>query len=170
MTTKKELQDKIEELESRLTEFKHQLANFKGHPKLSEAKVGDTLEDGCVVIYNSEQVAILMAPKDTECSSHWCVGVTFPIYDALRDRGLYPNQWFLPTVKQLRHAMWCAPGEFSLGERYWSSERCNSENKGVFRTPGEPLAIEFAGKGGHFPITVSEKVGLKVRAFRCVFH
>jgi hypothetical protein len=170
MTTKEQLRDKITELESQLTELKHKFENFDRRPRVQDAKVGDTLEDGCIVIYNSEVVAVLMAPKDTECMTHWASGMNYYVHEVLKANGFEPGQWFLPTVKLLRAAMWCAPDEFSNGGYYWSNEKCTPRNQGVYREPNTPLAIKFLGKGGSTPISFGEEKELLVRAFRCVFH
>jgi prefoldin subunit 5 len=44
MTTKQQLQNKIEELETQLNEFKQQLNNFRECPKIENAGRGDVLE------------------------------------------------------------------------------------------------------------------------------
>ena len=64
MTTKTQLQTKIQELESELQEFKQQLNNYKETPTIQDAKVGDVLEDGCIVLQKSNGLALLVTIKN----------------------------------------------------------------------------------------------------------
>ena len=63
MTSKSQLQTKIQELEEDLSSFKQQLNNYKDHPTIQGAKIGDVLEDGCIVLQKSNGLALLVAPK-----------------------------------------------------------------------------------------------------------
>jgi hypothetical protein len=162
MTTKKDLQAKIEELESQLTEFKHQLSQFKEYPSISEASAGDTLEDGSVVIYNPCSVAIVIAPKETERLCEWRITLASPVYNALVNSGFLPSQWFIPTVKQLQYAMVAVPEQFKEGT-YWTSEKFQGKGHGG-------IALGFNGKTPGNPCHLMSDLQMNVRAFRCIFH
>lgn len=163
MTTKKELQSKIEELESQLTEFKSQLANFKEYPDIAVAKAGDTLEDGSVVIYNPSNVAVVIAPKDTQCLCEWSLTFATPLNNALAHRGFKPSEWFIPTAKQLQYAMTVVPEQFSKGS-YWTSEGFQQNHLRC------GMAISFNGKDFGIPHSLTRSLTINVRAFRCIFH
>jgi len=58
MTTKTQLQNKIQELESELQKFKSQLSSYK-EITIETAVPGDTLEDGSIVLQKSKGLALL---------------------------------------------------------------------------------------------------------------
>ena len=119
MTTKTELQNKIQELEAELVEFKSQLSSYKETPTLQEANVGDTLEDGSIVLKKENGLALLVAPKSTEVEATW--SKEFPeVFQKLKEQGFNPSQWFVPTKEQLQFAYQNIPNEFSSAI-YWSS-------------------------------------------------
>ena len=95
MTTKTQLQSKIQELETELQEFKQQLNNYK-EVTIETANVGDVLEDGCIVLKKENGVALLVAPKSTEVYATW--SKKFPeVFNKLEEEGFNPSQFFIPT-------------------------------------------------------------------------
>jgi hypothetical protein len=115
MTTKQQLLQSIKDTEAQLEKLKKQLET----PTIQEAKVGDTLEDGSIVLKKENGLALLIAPKSTEVKCKWTKG--FPeVLNKLNHFGFIPSQWFVPTVEQLRLAYKVIPDEFNK-EWYWSS-------------------------------------------------
>ena len=103
MTTKTQLQNKIQELEAELQQFKEQLNDYKEHPTIQEANVGDVLEDGSIVVKKENGLALLASPKSTEVCCAW--SKEFPeVFNKLKEEGFNPSQWFIPTVEQLKVA------------------------------------------------------------------
>ena len=156
MTTKTQLQNKIQELEAELQEFKQQLGSYKDTPTLQEARVGDTLEDGSIVLSKENGLALLVAPEYTEVMTSWSQEFT-KVFNKLQDQGFNPSQWFVPTVEQLKLAYKTIPDEFST-TYYWSS----TENIATF------------GCGVNFfdglPYGNWKEIAFCVRAFRCVTY
>lgn len=124
MTTKTQLQSKIQELEKELQEFKTQLNNYKEAPTLQEASVGDVLEDGCIVLSKENGIAILVAPKETEVQCKWSNGFT-ELFAALKTHSLNPSQWFIPSKELLGLAYQKIPQHLS-SIFYWSSTEVNA--------------------------------------------
>lgn len=124
MTTKTQLQVKIQELEKELQEFKSQLNNYKEAPTLREATVGDILEDGSVVLDKTNGIAILVAPKETEIRCQWSNQFA-EVFEALESRGLIPSQWFVPDKELLSLAYEVIPQHFNK-ELYRSSTEENN--------------------------------------------
>jgi hypothetical protein len=95
-------------------------------PTLEEAQPGDKLEDGCIVIerypktifYNER--LLIAAPKETEVECQWTPEFQ-PVFDKLKEHGLNPSDWFIPSVKQLKLAFKNASYRFPH-TYYWSSE------------------------------------------------
>jgi hypothetical protein len=124
MTTKTQLQSKIQELETELQEFKQQLNNYKDHPTIQEAQVGDVLEDGCIVLQKTNGLALLVAPKSTEVKTKW--SKEFPeVFNKLEQEGFNPSQFFIPTKEQLLLAYQEIPQHFSAA-LYWPSTEINA--------------------------------------------
>ena len=156
MTTKTQLQNKIQELEAELQEFKKQLGSYKETPTLQEANVGDTLEDGSIVLQKSNGLALLVAPKVTEVEATWSKEFG-EVFEALKSQGFNPSQWFVPTKEQLQLAYKCIPDEFS-STLYWSSTECTATHAcHVYFINGNAFNN---GKANTFC----------VRAFRCVTY
>jgi hypothetical protein len=126
MTTKTQLQNKIQELESELQEFKSQLSSYKETPTLQEANVGDTLEDDSIVLQKSKGLALLVAPSSTEVDCFWSKEFS-EVFQELKEQGFNPSQWFIPTQEQLELAYQNIPDEFST-TYYWSSTEANATN------------------------------------------
>lgn len=155
MTTKTQLQSKIQELEQQLTEFKYQLANYQ-ELTLENANPGDILDDGCIVIQKSNGLALLAAPKETEVTCAW--SQDFPAaFTALKEHGLNPSQWFIPTKEQLNLAYEVAKKHFS-SSNYWSS---------TVLTGPYAWTVAFTNGAG---FTLDKSLTRCARAFRCVTY
>ena len=155
MTSIRQLQTKIEELESELQSFKQQFNNHKV-PTLAEASVGDTLDDGSIVLQKSNGLALLVAPKSTEVKTTWSKEFLEVFYN-LKNQGFNRSQWFVPTIDQLQLAYQLIPQEFS-STFYWSSTEGSAT--GAYNV--------FFNIGNTF---VGSKTFVScVRAFRCVTY
>jgi hypothetical protein len=156
MTSIRQLQTKIEELETELQSFKQQLNTYKA-PTLAEASVGDTLEDGSIILKKENGLALLVAPKSTEVVTSWSKEFS-DVFDALKTQGFNQSQWFVPTIEQLELAYMTIPQEFS-SPLYWSSTELSATLAcGVHFLDG--------GAGSGF----SKAGACCVRAFRCVTY
>ena len=156
MTTKSQLQTKIQELESELQEFKQQLNNYKEFPTIQEAQVGDVLEDGCIVLQKSNGVALLVAPKSTDVRAAW--SKKFPeVFKKLEEEGFNPSQFFIPTKEQLNLAYKTIPQHFASSS-YWSSTEITATN----------ACCQIFDYGSIF--SYSKTFASCVRAFRCVTY
>jgi hypothetical protein len=156
MTTKTQLQSKIQELETELSSFKQQLNNYKDHPTIKTANVGDVLEDGCIVLQKSNGLALLVAPKSTDVRVSW--SKDFPqVFKKLEQEGFNPSQFFIPTKEQLLLAYQEIPQHFSAAN-YWSStEFIATSAYFVFYSNGNASSYSKAS-------------ACCVRAFRCVTY
>lgn len=126
MTTKSQLQTKIQELEAELQQFKKQLNDYKEHPTIEEANVGDVLEDGCIVVQKENGLALLAAPEYTEVCCTWSKEF-LQVFNKLKEHGFNPSQWFIPTVEQLKLAYAKVRNNF-YATCYWSSTELNATN------------------------------------------
>jgi hypothetical protein len=124
MTTKTQLQTKIQELESELQSFKQQLNNYKDQPTIQTAQVGDVLEDGCIVLQKSNGLALLVAPASTEVYCSWSKEFT-QAFNKLEEEGFNPSQFFIPTKEQLNLAYQNIKNHFASAF-YWSSTEFNA--------------------------------------------
>jgi hypothetical protein len=155
MTSKTQLQSKIQELEAELQSFKKQLNNYK-EVTLETASVGDVLADGSIVLQKENGLALLVAPASTDALCEWSPEFS-EVYQKLQKQGFTPSQWFVPTKEQLQLAYETIPEHFS-STIYWSStERNISYAWGVYFTIGSPGYI-------------SKSFVYCVRAFRCVTY
>ena len=155
MTTKTQLQNKIQELESELQEFKSQLSSYK-EVTIETAVPGDTLEDGSIVLQKENGIALIVAPESTEVECPWSKEFA-EVFEKLKEQGFNPSQWFVPTKEQLQLAYNTIPNEFS-SMRYWSSTEFGSSFAWyVFFTLGFTY---YSDKSRTFC----------VRAFRCVTY
>jgi hypothetical protein len=156
MTTKTQLQTKIQELEEELSSFKQQLNNYKNHPTIQEASVGDVLEDGCIVLKKENGVALLVAPKSTDVYATW--SKEFPeVFKKLEEQGFNPSQFFIPTINQLNLAYKTIPQHFASTD-YWSSTEITAT-----------IACCQGFSGGSI-FSFIETIMNSVRAFRCVTY
>ena len=153
MTTKSQLQSKIQELEAELQSFKQQLNNYP-EVTLETAKVGDTLADGSIVLQKSDGLTLLVAPKSTEVTCSW--SPDFPeVFTKLKEQGFNSSQWFVPTKEQLQLAYERIKDEFDYAG-YWSSSEYNSRRAWSVLYGDE----YYCGKANI----------LYVRTFRCVTY
>ena len=155
MTSKTQLQSKIQELEAELQSFKEQLNNYK-ETTIEAASVGDTLEDGSIVLKKENGLALLVAPKSTEVVCQW--SKDFPkVFDKLKEQGFNPSQWFVPTQEQLKLAYSSIPHHLSVAY-YWSSTEVSST-----------LACDQSFTSGNVDSS-TKTCSFRVRAFRCVTY
>ena len=151
-----QLQNKIQELETQLKQFKRQLNSYEKSPSILEATVGDTLEDGSIVLKKENDLALLIAPKSTEVECSW--SPEFPeVFMALKDEGFNPSQWFVPSLRQLQLAQKLISNDFSP-TYYWSSTE--EINCGAWCTSFKTENI-FSSNKSLIHLT---------RAFRCVTY
>ena len=155
MTSIRQLQTKIEELETELKTFKQQLNTYKV-PTLAEASVGNTLEDGSIILKKENGLALLVAPKSTEVSASWSKEFS-DVFSKLKEQGFNLSQWFVPTEEQLLFAYQLIPQEFS-SPCYWSSTECSA-------TTAYNVGFLSGSRG------IGSKTSPScVRAFRCVTY
>jgi len=155
MTSKNQLQSKIQELEAELQSFKKQLNNYK-EVTLETAVPGDVLEDGSIVLQNSNGLALLVSPASTEVKCEWTP--EFPeVFQKLQEQGFIPSHWFVPTKEQLLLAYKTIPEHFS-STFYWSSTEFNSTSS------CDVYFYDGTAYDNHKTTTNS------VRAFRCVSY
>ena len=156
MTTKTQLQSKIQELEEELSSFKQQLNNYKETPTIETAQVGDVLEDGCIVLKKENGLALLVAPASTEVRCRW--SKEFPeVFKKLEQEGFNPSQFFIPTKQQLNLAYQTIPEHFTSAS-YWSSTEVN-----------DFIACSQSFDVGYF-YGFRKATTRCVRAFRCVTY
>jgi hypothetical protein len=155
MLTKNQLQQEVQNLETKLQQFREQLNTYKA-VTIETAGVGDTLEDGSIVLQKSNGLALLVAPKNTEVKAPWTK--EFPlVFQKLKEEGFNPSQWFVPTQEQLKLACINIPNEFS-STTYWSSTESSAT-----------LACYVNFTTG-YAFNYSKTSALCVRAFRCVTY
>jgi len=155
MLTKNQLQQEVQNLEAKLQEFREQLNTYKA-VTIETAGVGDTLEDGSIVLQKSNGIALLVAPASTEVEAPW--SKEFPlVFQKLKEEGFNPSQWFVPTKEQLQLAYRNIPNEFS-SPGYWSSTESYSSNA---------CYMSFYFGNAYYS---SKTSALCVRAFRCVTY
>ena len=155
MLTKTQLQQEVQNLEAKLQEFREQLNNCK-EVTIETASVGDTLEDGSIVLQKSNGLALLVAPKSTQVNSEW--SKEFPeLFHALKSQGFNPSQWFVPTQEQLKLAYKTIPEHFS-STYYWSSTKFNATYA---------CYVNFLNGNAN---TCNKTFTFCVRAFRCISY
>ena len=155
MTSKNQLQSKIQELEAELQEFKQQLNSYF-EITLETAVPGDVLEDGSIVLQNSNGLALLVSPASTEVKCEWTP--EFPeVFQKLQEQGFIPSHWFVPTKEQLFLAYKTIPEHFS-STTYWSSTEYTS---------GGACDVNFYGGNASRSFKAFTRC---VRAFRCVSY
>jgi hypothetical protein len=155
MLTKTQLQQEVQNLETKLQEFREQLNSHKT-VTIETAGVGDTLEDGSIVLQKSNGLALLVSPQSTQVEAKW--SKEFPeVFEALKSQGFNPSQWFIPTQEQLLIAYRNVPNEFS-STYFWSSTEATAT-----------LACLVLFTIGNSYIFIKADVNC-VRAFRCVTY
>ena len=154
MLTKTQLQQEVQNLETKLQEFREQLNTYKA-VTIETAGVGDTLGDGSIVLKKENGLALLMAPKNTEVEAEW--SKEFPeVFEKLKSNGFNPSQWFVPSIEQLKLAYRNVPNDFS-STGYWSS------TEGTAFAYGVPVNFGVA-------YTSPKTLTNCVRAFRCITY
>jgi hypothetical protein len=155
MTSKNQLQNKIQELEAELQEAKSQLSSYE-EVTIENASVGDVLDDGCIIVKKENGLALLVAPKSTEVKATWSKEFS-KVFRKLNEQGFNRSQWFVPTKEQLRLAFQNIPNEFSTAY-YWSSSEFNAT-----------VACRQGFATGYI-YSISKTNSGRVRAFRCVTY
>ena len=123
---KNQIATKIKETEEQLASLRKQLEQPE-FPTLAEAKPGDKLENGCIVIHKFPDVrmALIAAPKSTQRYCEWSKEFSDVFDEALHQVGFNRSQWFIPTVGQLNLAYKNCSEHFSA-TGYWSSTEASS--------------------------------------------
>jgi hypothetical protein len=155
MLTKTQLQQEVQNLETKLQEFREQLNSHKT-VTIETASVGDTLEDGSIVLQKSNGLALLVAPKSTEVEATWSKEFS-EVFEALKSQGFNTSQWFIPTQEQLKLAYSNIPNEFA-STNYWSSTEI---------TATLACYVSFINGNANFNVKAGS---FCVRAFRCVTY
>jgi hypothetical protein len=153
---KSEIAQQIKETEEQLAKLRAELEKPE-YPTLAEAKPGDKLENGCIVVHKFSDVkmALIASPKHTEISCHWSKEF-LDVFEKLDEKGFNPSQWFIPNEEQLKLAYNNCKERF-LACNYWSSTENNF--------------IGFSGVdfNGGYQFTFSSKCfRFRVRAFSLV--
>ena len=155
MLTKTQLQQEVQNLEAKLQEFPEQLNSHK-EVTIETASVGDTLENGSIVLQKENGLALLVSPQSTQVNSKW--SKEFPeVFEALKEQGFNPSQWSVPTKEQLLLAYRNVPNEFS-STGYWSSTEVDA-----------PYACTVIFNLGS-AYNCGKNLSRRVRAFRCVTY
>lgn len=157
MNNKQQLLQSIKDTEAQLNKLKEQLEAQKA-PTTQEAKVGDTLEDGSIVLKKENGLALVVAPKSTQVECQWTKQFC-EVFDKLFLEGFIPSQWFVPTVTQLQLAYKVIPDEFK-NERYWSSGEYDASY--AFSV--------FFDNGNQRNLNWNKDYDCSVRAFRCISY
>jgi hypothetical protein len=116
-----EMQQRLNTIQQEAEQIKKALA--KSYPTIQDANPGDLLEDGTVVIEKYGNAALIAAPKATEVRCQWTEEFN-PVFESLKDHGLNPSQWFIPSVEQLKLAYKNANQQFDTWW-YWSSDEAS---------------------------------------------
>jgi hypothetical protein len=155
MLTKTQLQQEVQKLKTKLQEFQEQLNQCK-EVTIETAGVGDTLEDGSIVLKKENGLALLVSPQSTQVDATWSKEFS-EVFEALKSQGFNPSQWFIPTKEQLKLAYRNVPNEFSSTD-YWSSTAYNAA-----------YACNVGFTNGLASVNVKGPANC-VRAFRCVTY
>jgi uncharacterized protein (UPF0335 family) len=155
MLTKTQLQQEVQNLETKLQEFREQLNQCK-EVTIETAGVGDTLEDGSIVLKKENGLALLVSPQSTEVEATWSKEFS-EVFKALKSQGFNPSQWFIPTQEQLKLAYRNVPNEFS-STYYWSSTESNATRA---------CNVNFNNGNAYNNFKTNTNC---VRAFRCVTY
>ena len=145
------MQQRLEAIQKEAEKIKQALA--KTVPTIQDAKPGDVLEDGCIVIQKFDGAALIAAPILTGFTCVW--GQFEPVFNNLAKQGFTPSQWFIPSVEQLKLAHKLIPDFFSA-MNYWSSTEASST---------AACGVNF---GNGFQGTGSKTSSFCVRAFRLI--
>lgn len=154
MLTKTQLQQEVQNLETQLQEFRQQLNNYK-EVTIETASVGDTLENGSIVLKKENGLALLIAPKSTEVRAPWTKEFS-EVFDSLQSQGFNPSQWFIPTKEQLLLAYETNPNVLCRSP-YWSSTE-------------DTVAYAYSVYSFTGVVCFNKSTTNCVRAFRCVTY
>ena len=86
--------------------------------------VGNVLPDGSVVVYKEAAELLIAAPQETEVECSWSEEFS-PVFEKLKEKGLNPDEWFIPNVGQLFLAYLYNKKAFA-STFYWSSTEASS--------------------------------------------
>ena len=122
---KQQIAQQIKETEEQLAKLRVELEKHD-YPTLAESKVGDMLENGCIVVHKFSDVgmALIAAPERTEMYCLWSKEFEI-VFDELSRKGFNKSQWFIPTVEQLEMAYKNCKEHFASAY-YWSSTEASS--------------------------------------------
>ncbi len=122
---KEQIVEKIKETEEQLASLRAKLEEPE-YPTLADAKPGDKLKNGCVVVhkFSDFRMALIAAPQTTERSCRWDKEFK-EVFDSLSQEGFNRSQWFIPNVKQLQLAYKNCKEHFAA-TYYWSSTEASS--------------------------------------------
>jgi hypothetical protein len=157
MGNKQQLLKSIQETEQQLNKLKEQLEQQKA-PTIQEAVVGDTLDDGSIVIKKENGLALVVAPKSTQVECQWTRQFS-EVFDKLSSKGFIPSQWFVPTLEQLQLA-------------YKVIDRCYLDDsiRGCFWTSSELDAYYACGVANGSRYNFKKNNPNCVRVFRCISY
>jgi small nuclear ribonucleoprotein (snRNP)-like protein len=164
----KSIKLKEESLEQRLETIQREAELIKqqlkqSFPSIQDANPGDLLEDGTVVIEKYTNAALIAAPRTTEVHCQWSKEFT-QVRDKLKEHGLNPSQWFIPSQKQLALAYKNAKSHFPH-LWHWSSTQEIANNACIEELAYSASSVDFFnGRQGRGDRTVPRFV----RAFRLV--
>jgi hypothetical protein len=119
-----------EELEKQVAEMQKEIDRLKAEEKkkpeitIENSKVGDVLEDGCVVVDKQGNMVLLAAPASTEVRCEWSNEFS-DVFVVLKSQGFNPSQWFVPSKEQLQLAYKNCKQHFA-SFIYWSSTEVSS--------------------------------------------
>jgi hypothetical protein len=108
---------KIQEAERHLETLRQDLRNYK---KVSDACVGDVLEDGSIVLVKGDNHAIVVCSKEKEFESDWGT-IMSRVWDENEWDRKFDPEWFIPSKDLLLLAHKQIPQFFGGNHRYWSS-------------------------------------------------
>jgi len=118
---------KIQETERQLETLRRKLRYYK---KVSDACVGDELEDESIVLVKGDNHAIVVCSKEREFQSNW----EDMKYRVERD-GQFGPEWFIPSKDLLLLAHKQIPEFFLSNRRYWSSSEFNFLDAHIVNVP-----------------------------------
>ena len=115
------------ELQQRISSVKKELEKLENELKetpvsIAEAKAGDTLNDGCIVIERYSDYLLIASPVEVSC--HWTRQFK-PLFEQLEKEGFIPSQWYVPSKEELQLAYKNCRQLFSP-TFYWSSTEYSS--------------------------------------------
>jgi hypothetical protein len=110
---------KIQEAERHLETLRQDLRNYK---KVSDACVGDVLEDGSIVLVKGDNHAIVVCSKEREFESDWLGLMHHGLATCTTNH--FDSEWFIPS----KDLLLLAHNQISMffdNCSYWSSSEFN---------------------------------------------